>query len=198
MAPAPIELHLPGPLLGLRLGGPLGPEALAEIVRAARPAEPEADAQLRAQLDAQAQQLRQQVRQAVAALGAGVRKVEQIRGQILAEAEQQLVDLALEVARTLVAQEIAEGRIRIEPIVRKALRRVPSRQEVTVRLHGDDLALCEIAASDGPIDGHEVSFVADACVRRGDCVVETSEGSVELLQDEAFDAVRQAVLGEEG
>lgn len=139
---------------------------------------PAPDAQARAALEqaqAELEARRAQLAQATAAVQAAAAELANLRERILAEAEEQLVELAVEIARRVIMQEIGAGRHEIDPIVREALARVSARDDVIVRLNPDDLARSELAAQTG--DG-PVAFRGDPSIPPGECRLETPEGSV--------------------
>jgi len=118
-----------------------------------------------------------ELRSAIAAVGAARAKLHELRENFHGEAEQQLLNLSMEIARKVLMQEIKAERYEIDPIVREALSRLPAQTDSVTHLHPDDLARCQLASGDEEIPG--VSFVADPDVRRGECLVATSHGTVE-------------------
>ncbi|MFP4356328.1 MAG: FliH/SctL family protein [Phycisphaerae bacterium] len=195
-------LEIPGPLLAVRVGGKLGPEglkALARQLQPPRPAGPDPVEKLKDQLRSQAQAQQAECRSAIQALAEATARVESVRQEIIDHAEGQLLELALQIARKVVMQEIQDGRVRIEPIVREAMLRVPTRQEVTVHLNPDDHDQCQIAQQADQSGGSQkMRFVCDPAVARGECVVETREGHVESRIDDHFRTIGEAMLGEDG
>ena len=133
-------------------------------------------AEMQQRLAAEAASL-QQARQALLNAAASL---QQLKQEVIAQSEQQLVELALQIAQKALMQEIEQGRYSIEPIVTEALRGVSTRHGVVVRLHPDDWAKCRAAQQDGE-GGDEggVRFVADASIARAACLVEMAEGIVE-------------------
>lgn len=137
--------------------------------------------------------------QAVQALQAAAGRLDRLQADLLAEAEGQLVTLAVEIARKVLMQEIQAGRCQIEPIVQEALRRIPARHEVTVHLNPDDLARCRMAQGLGPQnDGGSVRFLADPKVSRGECLLATPEGIVESTVEGHLQDVVEALNAPEG
>jgi flagellar assembly protein FliH len=130
--------------------------------------------------DQQRQTEAQRVRLASAcqALTRAAQQVEGFRAELLAEAEGQLLSLAVEIARKVLMQEIQAGRYQIDPIVAEALRHVPARGGVVVHLNPGDCAQCQAAAKQEG-DPQQVRFVADVNVQPGECLLETPEGIVE-------------------
>ncbi len=139
---------------------------------------------------------RQQLVGARQALGQAAQQVAALEEDILREAREHLVDLAAEIARKVLVQEIEEGRYRIEPIVKAALENAPSRREIVVHLHPDDFARAQEAAEAGPEGegGHGLAGVRlfpDPAVRRAECRLEMAEGCVEVAVDMALERLRR-------
>ena len=150
--------------------------------------------QAQEQLQQTSEELRQETRTAIDALEAALVEAHELRGQILAEAEEQLVDLAVDIARKVLAQEIEAGRYEIEPIVAEALKRVPARRDVVVHLHPEDHARCMEAREGGESDG-PVTYKADTSVGRAGCVLETDEGVIESSVEPHLEDIREALKG---
>ena len=107
------------------------------------------------------------------------------REKIIEQTEGQLLDLSIEIARKVLMQEIQAQRYEIEPIVREALSRIPDRMEVMAHLHPDDLSRCELTGQDQADSVRtNIQFIADPGVKRGECLLETSEGTVKSTVEE--------------
>ena len=115
---------------------------------------------------------------------------------MLAEAEPQLVRLAVDIAQKVLMQEIQAGHYEIDPIVTEAMKQVPARCEVVVHLHPDDHARCEAARQLGD-DAEGVRFVADPNVRPAECVLQTGEGVVESGVETNLARIGEALTGAE-
>jgi len=184
-----------------------GPPAAVEVLRSVGPAD-EADEAAR-----QADALRRQ-REAVQAEREGLAQASQalrhaaaafagLEAQVVREAEAQLVDLALAIARQVLAQEIENGRYKVEPIIQEALRQAPPRRDVLVHLNPQDLAHVQQAADAAPGPSHPgtdtgravvgVRFVANPNVRRAECLVETAEGTVPATIADRLEALGEAL-----
>ena len=117
--------------------------------------------------------------QARRALASAMEQFQEHQAEFFREAEGQLVDLAVEIARKILVQEIEAGRYQSDPIVREALATVPGCKDVVVRLHPDDLARCGAAGqTDDGSDAPNMRFVGDPNVARAECVLETPHGVV--------------------
>ncbi len=118
----------------------------------------------------------------------------EIQKQFLKEAQQQLLDLSIEIAKKVLMQEIQTDRHKIDPIVTEALSRVQDRVDVIVHLHPDDLARCELAGqSDESANKSNISFVADPKVQHGGCLLQTSRGTVESSIDGQLEEIAKAM-----
>jgi len=191
--PDPLRVTLPAPPAAVRVvPGPGRPSA--EGASPSGPG-PDGEADPDAALEAERRALeaeRAALAGARAALESAVAHVADLQGGLLAEAEDQLLDLAVEIARKIIAQEIAAGRCDIEPIVRQALERAPPKRECVVHLHPDDLAALE-RGGEGGADLAHLRLEADPSVGRGECIVETAEGTVEARTDDRLRRVRAAM-----
>jgi len=148
------------------------------------------DTDPQARIDAQCAALRC----AKTALEDAANKLTELQEKVLADAEKQVVDLALEIAQKVLMQEVQAGRYSIEPIVKEALLHVPPRQDVVIHLHPQDIATCEMARSDEKTSqAGSIRFVADRSIQPGGCVLETSEGIVESSIDKHIQNVSQAL-----
>ena len=107
-----------------------------------------------------------------------------LEAEALRSAESQLVTLALDIAGKVLAQDIEDGRYRIEPIVREALRSIPSRRDIVVRLNPQDLSRWQEAGIAPFASG--VKLVADPSVRKAECLVECAEAVVSATVAESL------------
>ena len=116
--------------------------------------------------------------------------------KILADAEQHLLDLANEIARKVLMQEIQAGRHDILPIVREAISRAPPKREIVVRLNPDDAAHLEASPGHDEMPAN-VRLVADPSIGPAECVVETAEGTIEARIEQELDQVAAALKNHE-
>jgi flagellar assembly protein FliH len=185
MTPQPLEIHLPRRLGEVRTAS--GPVAAGEQPA---PAQAAAAPGLEAE--------RGQLRSALAALRAACAEVRQVRQRLVTEAEGQLVNLAIDIARKVLLQEIQAGRYEIDPIVSEALSRLPGGAEVVVRLNPADLSRCRLAeGADAPGAPEGVHFIADPAVAPAECLVQTPDGAVQSAIEEHLDEVGAALRGRE-
>jgi flagellar assembly protein FliH len=114
---------------------------------------------------------RQQVQ--VDRLKALVFQVGQARQQVMANAEDALVEIAFAAVCRILGEHGA-SRDTLRRIVRES--NTAAREPLTVRLHPDDVALLRLGA-DGPET--DIRLCADASVQLGGCIVDSGAGSLD-------------------
>ena len=113
------------------------------------------------------------------ALKTAAGEFQELRQRFLQEAEQQLLDLSIDIARKVLMQEIQTERYEIDPIVREAMSKLSASVDVELHLNPKDLARCELAKEGGQATGGDVRFIADPNVQPAECRLHTSQGIVE-------------------
>lgn len=115
--------------------------------------------------------------------------------QVIREAEQTVVALALEIARKVVADLPITGPM-IESVVRDALSQVEQATEFTVLVHPSDLELLRQLQSpllQAGADARPIAFQASGEVTRGGCLVQTRFGLVDARRETKFDLLRRSL-----
>ena len=186
----------------LRLEGVLQDVRVAESRAADRqePTQEQQAAQIQQQQAAGRQE--QELGRAIEAMEQAGRQFADVQAEFFRAAEEQLLDLAVEIARKILAQEIDAGKYKIDPIVTEALAGVGSRHDVVVRLNPADLAQCESAGLSGGRDDQDsgsgaVRYVADVGVSRAECVIETAQGVVTSSVEHQLAEIGQALKSTE-
>jgi flagellar assembly protein FliH len=111
-----------------------------------------------------------------------------------AAVEQELAQLALLVARRVIAHELATRPELIVQAVRQAAAALPAAtRELKVRLHPDDLALLRELDAAEP----HWQLVADATLARGDCLLQSERSRLDARVETRLAAMIDAVLGDE-
>ncbi len=167
-----MTIQLPGPLIAAELAGAEASAAQKQADIAAAQSE-----QLARQI-AMLEQETAEMQNARAALENALLELAQLQQKVLQDAEHELVDLAVGIANKVLMQEIQADKYEIEPIVKEALLHVPSRKEVVVHLNPEDWARCEMGRSPQS-EAAGMKFIADPCVNKAECLLETAEGCVE-------------------
>jgi flagellar assembly protein FliH len=157
--------------------------AAAEAAQAERTRAAEAQAVATAQ--------RARVAEALGLLSTATAALQEREAVAVAEVEQTVADLALQLARAVLQRELAitqdPGR---EALVR-ALRLAPDGAPVVARLHPQDLGLLqdveELSA------GRDLQLVADPDVERGGCVVDTAGRRIDTQVSVALERIAQVL-----
>ena len=138
-----------------------------------------------------------QVARARQALEIAADQLQNVQADLLARAEEQLVALAVDIARKVLAQEVDEGKYRVDPIVAEALASVQECKDIVVHLNPEDLARCEQASAAAKNPESHIRFVADDTVSPAGCKLETVEGTVVSSVDKSVDQIADALTSSE-
>ena len=118
-----------------------------------------------------------------------------LRARMIRETEQQMVTLALAVARRVIQREISLDRDLLIAIARVALDRLGDDAKISVRLNPDDHAATE-AARTAAWTGTHVTVAADPRVPRGGCRIESDFGALDAGVDAQIQELAHALLGD--
>ncbi len=117
------------------------------------------------------------------------------RWQLLHSVEAEVVELAIEVARKIIGDELAANPRVVASIVATAVQKVARDQPVKVRLNPADVEVLGSywAEAFGPADG-DLSWVvvADRRVKPGGCIIDTRAGSIDAQIDTQLGFVKRA------
>jgi len=122
---------------------------------------------------------------------------EEIKKMML-DAERQIVDIALAVARKILAYEISENPMVVLPLVKTALAKVCDQEEVVIRVSVDDLDAVLLAKNDlQTMVGREqaLKIIVDSTITGGSCIIDTSYGTVDARIDTQFENIKKALQG---
>ena len=114
------------------------------------------------------------------------------------DAERQIVDIALAVARKILAYEISENPMVVLPLVKTALAKVCDQEEVVIRVSVDDFDAVQLAKNDLQIMvGREqaLKIIVDSTITGGSCIIDTSYGTVDARVDTQFENIKKALQG---
>ncbi|MGI6210042.1 MAG: FliH/SctL family protein [Anaerolineae bacterium] len=161
-------------------------QAQSEAADIARQASEEGYAQGLAQgLEEGRRQGREEVlaanRTAAARLAQIAQAAEEEQFRLFEDVEPQLVDLALAIARKVVASELATRPELILEILARAIEQARGAGSHLIRLHPDDLDLVQPYMPQAALEagGGQWSLVADDSLSPGDCLIETDYGVVD-------------------
>jgi len=118
-----------------------------------------------------------------------------LREQMIRQTEEQMVHLALAVARRIVHREVTLDKDLLIAMARVALDRLGESARVTVRLNPDDYQ-ATITAQSAAWSGTHVTVVADARVSRGGCRIDSDFGALDAGVDAQIQELAHALLGD--
>lgn len=112
------------------------------------------------------------------------------------QVEQELVELAVAIARQVIYRELRTDPGQIVAVVRESLQALPAGQRrIEVQLHPEDAELVREQVGDSE-DGRW-SLVEDASLKRGGCIVSDSNSRVDARLEQQVGRVVAEVLGEQ-
>jgi flagellar assembly protein FliH len=130
-------------------------------------------------------------------LAATLEELGALRQTMIRQTEQQMVELALAIARRILRREVMLDGDLILAMARVALDRLGEAASATIRLNPEDYAQTLQRHGDNPI-GSRVRIIADPAVSRGGCLVESEFGFIDAAVEAQFDQVMRALIGERG
>lgn len=144
-----------------------------------------------AELDAQ----KKQAEQTFELLTQAAEQLGQTCQSLIRDHQDQIAQLAVEIARTVLMRQIEEGAYDIQTIVKEALSHSPTLEDVTVRVNPQDLAQCRALMSDKKHNETMlgIQFTADPQIGRAECVVESPKGIIQSLIDEHLKQISEAL-----
>ncbi len=147
----------------------------------------------RAQSEPQLEQLRAQVARLDAIFEQLARPLENLDAQV----EQQLVNLALAIAKQLVRRELKADPAQVIAVVRETVALLPAAaRDVRVHLHPDDAAVVREKLATPGAD-RAWSIVEDPVMTRGGCRVTTDTAQIDARLETRIGAVISTILGDE-
>lgn len=136
----------------------------------------------------------QQVREHMAQLDAVLESAARPLQDLDAQTGQELVALAMVVARRVIASELQLSPALILRAVQQAAAALPAAtRELRVHVHPDDLALLQ----ESPRADSHWQYLADPTLTRGDCQLESARSRLDARVETRLAAVIDAVLGDD-
>lgn len=142
--------------------------------------------------------IEQVINQTVAKTQQVLAAAEQAAKQMILAAEGQIVEIALAVARKILAYEIAENPMVVLPLVKAALQKVSDQEEVVIRVSIDDFDAVLMAKTDLQMmvgREHALKIIVDRTIESGSCVIDSSYGTVDARVDTQFETIKKALQG---
>lgn len=124
-----------------------------------------------------------------------IREIGKIKPTLYAQAERDVVRLALEVAKKVVHREVQVDREIVQTLIKVALNHVAVKSAVTIRLHPADYEFVSgerRASMPADESEREITLLADKSIERGGCLIETECGDIDARIEEEFREVECA------
>ncbi|HET9143757.1 FliH/SctL family protein [Actinophytocola sp.] len=137
----------------------------------------------------------ERVERAMAAMSAAAGRIREITVQRSEELSELILAAAIDLAEAIVGAELSADVLgATRTAVARALAQLPAGPAVIVRLNPEDLAELTDAGDLPPSGAHEVTFVADPEVARGDAVAQNKVSTVEATVSGALQRVRAELV----
>ncbi len=112
------------------------------------------------------------------------------------QVEQELIALAMAVARQIIRREIEQDPEQIIVVVREAMAELPSSaRNIRIHLHPDDAALVRETLSTEEDDTAPWKIVEDMVLTRGGCRVESDTSRIDASLEKRLNAILTELLG---
>jgi flagellar assembly protein FliH len=139
---------------------------------------------------------REDAQPSVAAMAAALESIEQLRAQILAELEQDAVEMALRLAEQILAGVLDVQPERVVDVGRNALRHLTERRRVTLVVNPGDLELVsecvdQLQTELGGIE--HLGVQSDRRISRGGAIARTDSGDIDAGIDTQLARAREVV-----
>lgn len=120
----------------------------------------------------------------------------QLKRNVMAQMEPEVVRLALEIAQKIVGQELQTNKEMIVGIVRGGLSTLKERDEITIRVNPQeyDAIKAHQTEFESMIEGlQRFDVLSDGAIEPGSCAIETNMGNVDARISTQFEAIRLAL-----
>jgi flagellar assembly protein FliH len=130
-----------------------------------------------------------------AQLAQTLEEVTELREQMATYAENEMVQLAIEIAKKIVRREVTVDREIVISLARVALARLHNRVLASVRLHPEDYQY--VAAHREKLGtASTIKLIEDASISRGGCLIETDFGDVDARIEQQFNEIERGFLND--
>jgi flagellar biosynthesis/type III secretory pathway protein FliH len=122
-----------------------------------------------------------------------MQEIKKLRKELCLKAEKETVSLSLAIARKILVQEPATNPKVIAGVVKKTFETIAINAPVRIRINPSELAYMRERRHLIPIEG-DVTFVEDASISCGGCMVESLSGDVDARIESQFEMLEEAFL----
>ncbi len=122
-----------------------------------------------------------------------MQEIKKLRKELCLKAEKETVGLSLAIARKILLQEPATNPKVIVGVVKKTFETIAINAPVRIRINPSELAYMRERRHLIPIEG-DVTFVEDASISCGGCLVESLSGDVDARIESQIEMIEEAFL----
>lgn len=143
------------------------------------------------------QQAKEEWEAGLAQAGRIVQSIEAERVQVLVESTEDMIELSIQIARTIMGRELIMNRGWVLSVVKDALREIHEAPKLEIRVHPDDYSVVADAKetlSTGLPGQTHVSVIPDGTIESGGCVILTPQGSVDARVDTQLRAIQESLI----
>jgi type III secretion protein L len=176
-------------------------ESLEDVDEALDRAKAVADATVE-QAKRDARELREEAREQGRAEGmdevlAQLAKARREYEELLAGAEQDMLDMAFRLARRIIGEAIEVEPERVRQMVANVLGHARGKREIVVQVAPADLEVLEASSGEfsSQVDGVRVYFEAEPALERGSCVIQTETGHIDGRIETQLETLKRALQG---
>jgi flagellar assembly protein FliH len=132
----------------------------------------------------------------IRALGALMNEISTLKMQMLETAEEQILQLVIDVTEKVLHMEITTNPDIIRHVLKAGMKNIVDRENMKIRIHPQDYRYMMDIKSDfiRSLDGvKNIVFEEDASIARGGAMIETLFGEVDARLDHQFDRIKSVL-----
>lgn len=126
-------------------------------------------------------------------------ELDKIKKEISLNAEREMVELALAIARKIVCHEVSINKEVVLSVIKEALKKVVDHEKIKIRMNPSDLEFIKNAKFhfSNLVDNIEsITFEEDETILNGGCVIETNLGDIDARIERQLRVVEEAFKSE--
>jgi flagellar assembly protein FliH len=134
--------------------------------------------------------------QSLQAMASIVKETAKLKKSILANEEQQIIQLSLAIAEKVIHLEVTTNQEVIRDVLKEAIKNIGDRENMKIRVHPQDFHFMLEIKSDflQGFDGiKNIIFEEDESILRGGAIIETLCGEVDARLDQQFSEIKKLI-----
>lgn len=147
-------------------------------------------AEIRSQLEAEMNVKVNEIRDDFAA---AIQQVSSLSGEIIAQSETEMVELALEIAKKIVGREVTIDREVALTLVKISLAKLHNRTFAKVLLNPEDFTYMQSHLEKADFHG-SIELIEDRSISLGGCLIQTETGEIDARIESQFDEIAYGLL----